>query len=116
MTVRLLRILALIAAVAGAAGSIALMLRAAHPHVVVLVMFVGWVLAPLLAFLALDLRGKGGAALYLAMLVITVGSLLIYRLVVLHPLAKPAAPFLMVPLGSLVLLAITAAVSRRTTG
>jgi hypothetical protein len=86
-------------------------------------LFTVWVLAP---FIALGLADRSSRrwsaptrmALYGVMLILALGSLLIYGTVALGPLRpKPAAVFLIVPLGSwllaLVVVPLVALVSRR---
>jgi hypothetical protein len=122
-SLRLLRGVALIAAVVGAAGSIGLMLRAAHPPRLLLVPFIGWVLSPFVALILADAASKRWsvptrATLHGVMLILTLGSLAFYGdIVSMPPGSKPAFVFLVVPLGSWLLLTvavtIAALVSRR---
>lgn len=121
---RLLRTVALIAVVAGAAGSVGLMLRVGHrnPSSVLMVLFAIWVLSPFMALGLTDVISKPWssltrATLYGLMLIVTLGSLLIYGNVAFGPpRSKPASVFLLVPLASWLLLvsvlAVAASVSR----
>jgi hypothetical protein len=108
----LLHAVALIAVVAGAAGSVGLMLRAGHPPLFLRVLFVIWVLSPFMALLLADKVSKRWslitrATLHSVMLIVTLGSLVIYGGAALRPPAsKPAFLFLVVPLGSWLLMAI----------
>ena len=119
----LLRGVALIAVVVGAAGSVSLMLRAGHPPLLLLVLFTGWVLSPFVALVLADIASKRWsvltrATLHGVMLILTLGSLAFYGdIVSMPPGSKPAFVFLVVPLGSWLLLTIAvpiaALVSRR---
>jgi hypothetical protein len=108
----LLRGVALIAVVVGAAGSVSLMLRAGHPPLLLLVLFTGWVLSPFVALALADIASKRWSALtratlYGVMLILTLGSLAFYGdIVSMPPGSKPAFVFLVVPLGSWLLLTI----------
>lgn len=110
----LLRAAALIAAVAGAAGSLGLMFRAGHRQksIVLMGLFTTWVLSPFVGILWATMVSKRRsvvtrATLHIASLILTLGSLAIYANDVLRPSRlKPAFVFLMVPLGSWVLLAL----------
>ncbi len=103
--------------ITGAAGSEALMLRAGHRNrsVVLLVLFTGWVLMPFAALLWAHLASRrwparGQSMLTIAMFITIIGSLGIYAGVAFgRPIAKPAAPFLMVPLASMFLIALVTA-------
>ena len=118
-----LRGMALVAVVVGAAGSVSLMLRAGHPPIFLLVLFTGWVLSPFVAVVLADIASKRWSVptrvtLYGVMLILTLGSLAFYGdIVSMPPGAKPAFVFLVVPLGSWLLLMIAvpiaAVVSRR---
>jgi len=120
----LLRVVALIAVVAGAAVSIGLMLWVGHrnPSRVLLGLFVIWDLSPFAGLVLADIMSKRWsvftrATLYGLMLILTLGSLAIYGDVVLRPRSQPAFMFLVVPLGSWLLMtivvSIAALVSRR---
>lgn len=114
-----LRIAALIAIVAGAAGSIGLMLLAGSRQrsLVLIALFTGWVLSP---FVALGWAGLVStrwsafirATLYGGMVVLPVVSLLMYGGIIPMPSgSRPAAVFLVVPLGSWLIMMLGAVVS-----
>lgn len=116
-----LRIAALIVLITGAAGSFALMLRAGHRNNsrVLLLLFTIWVLSPFVALVWANSVSKrwpvpARATLYSVTLAITLGAMAIYGVVALGPpRAKPAFAFLMIPLGSWLLMAIAASITRR---
>lgn len=108
---RLLRVVALIAVVAGAVGSVGLMLWVGrrNPSRVLLGLFVIWDLSPFVALALADMVSKGWsvitrATLYAVMLILTLGSLALYVDVVWRPRPQPAFLFLVVPLGSWLLM------------
>ena len=119
----LLRVVALIALVAGAAGSVSLMLWVGrrNPSRVLLGLFVIWDVSP---FVALALAGMISkrwpvltqATLYGVMLILTLGSLALYVDVVLRPRPQPAFLFLVVPLGSWLLMTIVVLIAALTSG
>ena len=100
--------------VGAAVASVALTLRAGHRNdsPALLALFVIWVLFPFVALLAAIMISRRWsiltrATLHGEILVITVGSLAIYgNMIWAPPGSKLALPFLVVPLGSLVLLTI----------
>lgn len=100
----------MVAVVAGAVGSLGLMLRAGHPPLFLRVLFAIWVLSPFMALLVAHWVSTRWpvlirATLHSLMLIITVGSLAIYADVVFGPpRPKPASVFLVVPLGSWLLM------------
>src|SRR5258708_18487707 len=110
-----LRTAALIALPTGAAGSIGFMLHAGHrnPSRVLLILFAIWVLSPFVALVFATTVSKDWsvltrATLYGVMLVLTVSSLAIYGDVALGPpRTKTAFAFVVVPLASWLLIAIT---------
>ena len=110
------------ALVVGALGSVALMLLVGHRNqsIILMVLFAGWVLAPFAALAWADRSPKFQAAsvratLHALMLLLALVSLAAYARVAFGaPLAKPTAPFLLVPAGSWLLIALTAFLSRRT--
>ncbi len=114
----LLRAVALVAVVAGAVGSVGLTLRAGRrtPRLL-LVLFVLWVLSPFVALVWADMVSKRWsvltrATLHSVMLILTLGSLAIYGNVVsMPPGSKPALPFLVVPLGSWLLMMIVISIA-----
>ena len=110
---RLLRTTAVIAAVAGATASLGLMLYLGrHNQSIILIgLFAIWVLSPFLGLLIGIVISKRWSeltrvTLYGLMLFLAVGSLIIYVEVALDPPAKLAFPFLVVPLGSWLLIVI----------
>ncbi len=115
------RVLALIAVLAGAAGSIGLMLRVGSRQrsLVLMGLFAGWVLSPFVALawagMVSDRRPSfDRGILYVGMLSFSLMALALYGGVIPMPSgSRPAFVFLMVPLGSWVLIAIAALVSRR---
>lgn len=120
----LLHAVALTAVVAGAGGSVGLMLWVGHrnPSRLLPVLFAIWVLAPFMALLLADMVSKRWsvitrATLYGVMLILTLGSLAFYGDVVWRPRPQPAFVFLVVPLGSWLLMTIVvpiaALISRR---
>jgi SnoaL-like polyketide cyclase len=127
--VRATRAAALVAVAVGAAGSVGLMLRVGHRNdsaipLVLLVLFTGWVLSPFLGLVAVDIASRRWSArtratLHGVMLIVALGSLAIYGAFAFGPpRPKPAAVFLLVPLGSWLLMAIVvpiaAVVSKRS--
>jgi hypothetical protein len=120
----ILRAAALIAVPAGAVGSVTLMLRAGHrnPSRVLLLLFAIWVLAPFAAFLFAGIISKSWsvltrATLYSVMLVLTLGSLVIYGDVALGPpRTKTAFVFVVVPPASWLLLAIAVPIAALISG
>jgi hypothetical protein len=116
-----------LATVVGAAGSVAAMLRVGFRNeatipTLLLVLFTGWVLSPFLALLAADRVSSRWAAptrttLHRLMLLIPLGSLVVYGYVTLSPpRPKPASTFLLVPLVSWLLLAIALTIARSSAG
>lgn len=111
-----------ITASVGAVGSEAALLHAgyhgeAHMPVILLVLFTGWVLAPFGAYLMTGNVAKRWTApvqtaLHRVMLLVTLVALTMYGLVVLSPPRRPAVIFLLVPLGSLVLMSLAVAIGR----
>jgi hypothetical protein len=116
--VPLLRPLALIVVLSGAVASIAFMFRAMRyqPSMLLLLFFTIWVLSPFCGAVLTHILSKrwsllAGPALYLVMLVFTLGSLLIYWSVAFrHVAMKVGFAFIVVPFASWLLLAATAAV------
>lgn len=115
------RIAALIAIVGGAAGSIGLMLLAGSRQrsLVLIGLFTGWVLSPFVALAwagLVSVRWPDFArkTLYGGMLGLPVVSLLMYGGVIPMPSgSRPAAVFLVVPLGSWLIMTLGAVVSVR---
>lgn len=101
---------------AAAVGSVALQLYAGRhsPERLVLLLIAGWVLAPFLVLLFMNLLAKRSTpvtrkALHYVMLVVSAASLTVYAIAVVRPLASkpPAFLFVAVPPASLGLAAIT---------
>ena len=121
-----LRTTALVAVIAGAVGSVGLTLRAGrHAPRILLVLFATWVLFPFVALLMTSVVSRRWplltqATLYGVMLVVTMGSLAIYRNVVLGGAStNPTPTFVLVPPASCLLIAIAislaALIARRRT-
>jgi hypothetical protein len=120
----LLRGVSVVAVVTGAVGSIAFMLRVGHraPRFL-LVFFAIWITSPFIALMWANMVSKRWsiltqATLYSLTLVIALGTLAFYGDVVLRPpKSTPAFMFLVVPLGSWLLMTIivpiAALISRR---
>jgi len=112
---RALRALGLILVGAGAAGSVALMVRAgARTPRFLLVLFIGWVLAPFVVLLWANLRSTHWsaatrAALVSVTLVVAAGSLAIYgELIDVRPRgAANAFPWVITPPAMVLLIAVT---------
>ncbi len=110
----MLRRVALVAVLAGAGGSIALMLHAGrHQQSGILMLLFGiWVLAPFIGALIADSVSKRWTvgtrvALYVSMMVLTLGALAIYGGVAFEYLdAKVGFIFLVVPFVSWLLFAV----------
>jgi len=119
-----LRPAALIALLVGAVGSAGMMLRAGHgnPSRLLIVLFTFWVLSPFMALVLANLVSKRWsvltrATLYVAMLVITFGSLAIYGALAFGPLrAKTGFVYLVVPAASWVLIAIVVTIAAVISG
>ena len=113
-----MRRVAQIALVVGAAGSLGVMLQAGRrAPPVLLVLFTGWVLAPFVALAWANVVStrwspRDRAVLLGLTLVVALGSVGIYAdAVVRTPKTTPTRWFLLVPLGSLLLLAIVVAIA-----
>ena len=117
----MLHAVALTVLVAGAGGSAGLTLWAGrrNPSRVLIALFVIWVLSPFAALVWADMVSKSWSivtrtTLHSVMLVLALGSLALYGDVVLRPpRSTPASRFLLVPLGSWLLMAIAAIISGR---
>ena len=118
--------MARIVVVVGAIASQGLMFLAAHPPMMLRLMYITWVLLPFVALLVADRRSsrwtaRARTAVRGLMLIIPLVSVTLYVLVVypvtsfglLH--ARPAAVFLLVPFASLLLAAIVVSISNSTT-
>src|ERR1700730_7618704 len=119
----LLRAVALIAVVAAALGSVSLMLWVGHrnPSRVLVALFVIWDLSPFIALILADIASKRWsvltrATLYAVMLIIPLGSLAFYGDVVWRPRPQPAFMFLVVPLGSWLLMALVVPIAALVSG
>ena len=122
-----LRATARMAAFVAAIGSAGLTMRAAYridtPRLV-LILVMGWVLAPFFVFFFTDLAAKRWphlirTVLYTVMIIISLGSLAIYIRFVFGPArTKPAFAFVAVPPATVLLgviaVSIAALMSRRT--
>ena len=113
ITPGILRILAIVMVVTGAGYSLILVLHAGrHNNSVLLpVLFVGWVLSPFMGLLIATVIAKGWPVnkrviLYIAMIIITLGSLVSYSGVLSPPGTKLTGVFLIVPLLSWIITAI----------
>jgi hypothetical protein len=112
-----LGIAALCSVVLGALGSLAFMyLVGRHNNSIVLIaLFSFWVSSPFVAnvwvwFTIIRTSGLARATYFSAMLAISLGSLVIYGYVALGaPMAKPAFPFLIIPLASWVVVVLVTA-------
>lgn len=120
----LLRRVAFTAVVAGAGGSLGITLWVGHhnPSPVLMVLFAVWVLSPFMALLWAGVASKRWAVmtrttLHSLMLVLALSSVALYGDVVLRPpRSTPAARFLLVPLGSWLLMAIVVPVAAFLSG
>jgi hypothetical protein len=119
----LLHAVALTAVVAGAGGSVGLMLWVGHrnPSRILLVLFAIWVLSPFMALLLANMVSKRWsvltrATLHGVMLILTLGSLAFYGDVVWRPRPQPAFVFLVVPLGSWLLMTIVVPIAALISG
>jgi len=117
-----LRSAMLIAIATGAVGSLVFMFHVGRRQrsIVLIILFTAWVLSPFLAFFWADVLSKRWSAatratLYIAALLITSASLLIYGVVALGPpRPQPASAFLVVPLASWLLIAIVVPIVLRS--
>ena len=109
----ILRSIAVIAVLAGAGVSLGLMSHAGRQNnsVLLLLLFAGWVLSPFIALIVVNqISGRWTVLtrliLFCLMLVLTLASVITYS-GVFSPLGtKPAFVFLIVPLGSWLLIAL----------
>ena len=109
----MLRAVAVPTVVAGAAGSVGLTLWAGHrnPSRLLLVVFAIWVLSPFMALLWANIVSRRWpvitqTTLHCLMLVLPLSSLIVYGDIVLRPPKLTAFRFLVLPLGSWLLMAI----------
>jgi hypothetical protein len=119
----LLRTVALIAVVAGAVGSVGLMLWVGrrNPSRVLLVLFAIWDLSPFIALVWANMVSKRWsvltrATLYCVTLILALGSLACYGDVVWRPRPQPAFVFLVVPLGSWLLMTVVVPIAALISG
>ena len=119
----LLHAVALTAVVAGAGGSVGLMLWVGHrnPSRLLLALFLIWDLSPFVALLVADIVSKRWSiitrtTLHIVMLIIALSSLALYGDVVWRPRPQPAFLFLVVPLGSWLLLTIAVPIAALVSG
>lgn len=116
-----LRTMAVIMLLAGALGSIGFVLNEGrHTPVFLLILFVGWVLLPFIALLIVNVLSKpwpvpARKTLSILMLLIPIGSLLIYSGIWRPADTRPAAIFLVVPLISYLLIVAVIAITRKLT-
>ncbi len=115
----LLRTVTLIAVPAGALGSVGFMLVVGHRNksILLMVLFVIWVLSPFVALVLANVISKRWSVLMRAtlhgvMLLLTAASLAVYGNVAFGPpRPQPAFFFLMVPLGSWLLIATVVSIA-----
>lgn len=120
----LLRIVALTAVVAGAAGSLGLMLRVGNRNnsLILIGLFAGWVLSPFVGLILADIRSNRWsvptrATLYSLMLLLALGSVALYANVAFGPpRPQPAFMFLVVPLGSWLLMTTVVPIAALVSG
>jgi hypothetical protein len=110
--------------VLGAVVSVGLTLWVGRGGLVLMVLFLGWVLLPFAGLLLADRMAVRWSpvtrkTLYIAMLVVAVGSVAAYADVAVRPRAQPAFMFLVIPLCSwavtVIAIGVTAFVSRART-
>ena len=116
---RALRVVARFVVAASATGSMISMVRVGrNAPLFLLVVFAGWILAPFAAMLLADRKGTQWSlvtrvTLYILTIVLSLGSVALYADVVLRPPAStPAARFVVVPVASLLVLAIVIPLAR----
>jgi hypothetical protein len=117
-----LRIMALIAMLVGAIGSLGFMFYAGRNQnsVILIALFTTWVLSPFVGLLIADKISKRwtvntSVTLYWLMIVLSLGSLIIYSGALIPLGTKPAFKFLVVPFISwLLILTVIPIVSRLT--
>ena len=115
--------IALVVVVIGAIGSLYFMFNAGRHQksILLIVLFSAWVLSPFVAFFVANKISTRWIVplrtmLYWSMIVLAVGSLIIYSGAFNTPQTKPAFIFLIVPLVSWVLILIVALIVRRLPG
>jgi hypothetical protein len=119
----LLHTVAVAVVVIGALASVGLMIWVGHrnPSRLLLALFVIWDLSPFIGLLLADIVSKRWsvitrATLYGVMLILTLSTLALYGDVVLRPRPQPAFRFLVVPLGSWLLMTIAIATAALISG
>lgn len=118
----ILHTVALIALVIGAIGSFVLMLLGGNPPLFLRILFAIWVLSPFAALLVADTVSKRRSVIiqmtiHIVILVTTLGSLSLYGDTVLRPpKTTPAFMFVVVPLGSWLLMIIALLVTALVSG
>lgn len=107
----ILKAMALLAVVVGAVGSLGWMFYAGrrNPSLFLMALFTGWVLSPFVALWVATVYSKRWSsltrvALYSLMLLIPMGSLIVYSGALSPPGTKPAFVFLVIPLLSWLLM------------
>ena len=118
----LLRVASLITVLAGAVGSFGLMVHVGtrQRSLILIGLFTGWLLSPFVGLVCVHVVSKHWsvrirAMVYSMMLILTLGSLVIYGDVALGPpRPKPAFAFLVVPLASWLLIAIVVPIAALT--
>ena len=120
---RVLRVVALVAVVVGAVGSVGLMfwIGRRNPSRVLLALFLVWDLSPFVALLLAEMISKRWsvitrATLHILMVFLALSSLALYWDVVLRPRPQPAFRFIVVPLGSWLLLLIVVSIAAFISG
>lgn len=113
MTADTLRKVSLISIAVASTGAFGLTMYVGrnNPSLALMMMFMMWVLSPFVAALIVDTKweqwtGVRRESLYALMILISVVSLVVFSFVAFGPpMAKPAAPFLLVPAAEWILVA-----------
>ena len=108
----------MVASMLGAIGSVILMLMSGlHPPAFLVILFIGWIIAPFAALIFVNVLFKTrpgviANAISGLSIIIAAVSLAIYEYVLVSPPpSQPAFPYVAVPLGSWVVIAIAVAVA-----
>ena len=116
-SVRLFHKIAVLSVMAGAGASVGITVYKGRQNssILLILLFVGWVLAPYIALLLVNVVASRWSAmkrlaLHGLMLIITLGSLVMYSGLWTVPDTKPAFAFLIVPLLSWFLMATAVAI------